>query len=934
MMKLPVFPSILLVAAAAPHAQAAERLANDHVRAELDDRGLTSFTLRGEPTLRMTEVPVSLKIDGATISAVGSPRITRGQGKVTYAYASEGYGLEVVYELRPTWRFVSKQIRVSRPGTGTGTGRYTVESVDALHLRFAGDVKVRNAGGASAFLIEPTGGRTSYFAVQQNPFPVSDTKEGLKLGYAPAMEWRTEYGPFESDRICIGAAKTTGHNVAMPTVREWEYIRDPAASITASPQIDRGAYDAIRACVDAFVISPRPKESLKVHIPWCENDYQIDLADPNGPPQYERIIDQAKAIGSDYVLFTPQNSFVSKRTDSNDAWAWESLLWLGYGPKIRKGEWDIEKGPIHPSVQHFLDYAKKRDVKLLTYIYPSLAWTQNPEWTAWAGEAKLPLGGYVGADTGVRSFQDWLVDSIVKFCDRTGVAGVSFDHWWIAYDKASSRYSQWHGCRRILEELRRRKPDILIDGRQQYHQFGAWTWLGGSYPHPTANDEQPISFRANADLHTDRVSANHQRFASYWFTVRNFTPPILNPGYLTHQTQRNTLKGFTTENFRLKDWDVRGWRYSVLSSVGTAPYNSVVSMIPARDTEEFKAFSASDQKWFAEWMRWPDTHRGFIRNTRPILGQPMMGKVDGTSMIDGDKGYVFLFNPNYRTMTASFALDGEIGLDKGREYTVRQIEPDARPIGTWRRGERVEIPMDGTSAIVLEIAPAGNSRPLTLLNANGTVALRNGVLQVTGIRGEVGSKQELLVSLPSRTQVREAQVNGKRVGFTVADGQARLDVTFEGERFAPAHAVLPYDRDFAGTSASGSFRIPAWVRGQLARAKAAWPVTYTEDDLIAPWLGQDRLLLFVQIADANDKMAVSMTIDGQPVPVKKAYNSIYPESVPGTFIGFYADVASLATGVDHRVEVTLPDGLKPGQFQGLFFDNVERETTDRVIERR
>jgi hypothetical protein len=70
--------------------------------------------------------------------------------------------------------------------------------------------------------------------------------------------------------------------------------------------------------------------------------------------------------------------------------------------------------------------------------------------------------------------------------------------------------------KRMLEELRRRLPDAVIDGRQQYQWFGPWTWLAGSYSHPTTNDEQPGSFENFPDLHLSRVSANRQRFATYY----------------------------------------------------------------------------------------------------------------------------------------------------------------------------------------------------------------------------------------------------------------------------------------------------------------------------------------------------------------------------------------------------------------------------------
>ena len=52
-------------------------------------------------------------------------------------------------------------------------------------------------------------------------------------------------------------------------------------------------------------------------------------------------------------------------------------------------------------------------------------------------------------------------------------------------------------------------------------------------------------------------------------------------------------------------------------------------------------------------------------------------------------------------------------------------------------------------------------------------------------------------------------------------------------------------------------------------------MTYTEDDLRATWLGTHRLLLFVQIAEPDEAMRAALTIDGTPVALIRAYNSIY-----------------------------------------------------------
>ena len=61
--------------------------------------------------------------------------------------------------------------------------------------------------------------------------------------------------------------------------------------------------------------------------------------------------------------------------------------------------------------------------------------------------------------------------------------------------------------------------------------------------------------------------------------------------------------------------------------------------------------------------------------------------------------------------------------------------------------------------------------------------------------------------------------------------------------------------------------------------------------------------------------------------LEKAYTAI--RAVPRTFVGFYADLSLLAADREHTFELTLPP-LRPGQFQGLFFENVEPEYTTAI----
>ena len=690
-------------------------------------------------------------------------------------------------------------------------------------------------------------------------------------------------------------------------------------------------------CVSAFALY-RPVKSLRVLVPWCENDYQIDAATPAGREEYKRILGMAAALGCRHVLCAPANSEVSSLAENRDAWGWENLLWLGLGQKLRKGAWEPGRDPVPPSVLELLNLAKTNNLKLLAYVYPSLPFMQNPDWTSWI---KGYAGGYLGADTGQVGFQDWFLNKLETFQKATGVSGYSFDHWWIAYDAApSSKYAQWAGCRHVLETLRRRLPDLVLDGRQQYHQFGVWTWLAGTYPHPLNSDEQPQSFKAFPDLHWDRVSADRQRYIAWWYRNHCFVPPEIMPGYITHQTPRNDARdACRRDRYRPADWDYLGWHYSLLSSIATAPFNHVVNMIPARDETEFQSFSDTNKKWFRDWLDWTDQNFDLLKNIRPITAHPMVGRVDGTAACKGDHGFVFLFNPNYRPLPGEFTLDASIGLKSGSEFILRQLYPDvekgkliAAPSRVfWKRGDKVVLPMPGADALVLEISPAPD--PIVapwLFGAVGRIGLTGDHLELSDVPGVVGMWKEMRILVPRGRQVASAYLNGKQIAFTKSNDVVSARVRFAGAAVDRVQQIGQYEPALAGGKYQAQFTIPGRVFQQLAERRRQWPVPCTEEDLRATWLGSDRLLLFVNVADPADTMPVMLKVDGQPATLKPAYTAIYAQAVKNTFVGWYADLSSLKPDVSHSFEIELPP-LAPGQFQGLFLDTIETEFTKEIV---
>ncbi len=924
------------------------------VQAETLDNGVVSATFEDGELVRLCNAASNrvvelagdsamLTVNGEKFAAPGRKliRTERRQDDLTFSYEAGDKQFQVVYELKPGWHFISKQIRLALPALGT----CRVDAAEVLRADLktpiAREHKASNGSGAAFLRLGEanTSPEFGVFLALQNPFLNWERRDGqIALAYLPDLEWRAEYGPFESDRVCLGLYELSGVEFPAWNLGEWKYVREPERAFDGRPLLDMAEFDAMTRCVDAFARF-RPEKSLRVHVPWCENDYQIDVATPAGRTEWKRILDQCAAVGVDHALFTPANSSVAPLQDNADAWGWENCLWLGLGQKIRKGEWNMATDPIPASIQEMLDYAKSKNVKLVAYAYPTLGWKQNPEWTAWCGGK---TGGYVGVDTGVRSFQDWFVEQLAAFQKRTGIGGYSFDHWWIAYEptkeghKPTSKYAQWHGCRRILEELRRRIPDVVMDGRQQYQWFGPWTWLGGSYPHPTTNDEQPGSFENFPDLHFSRVSGDRQRWATWYYHMEQFTPWDLVPGYMTHQTPRNDPQGRCVRDraFHVRDWDYLGWRYSVISSIGTAPFNHVVDLLPARDEAEFQHFRPEDQRWLRAWMDWTDEHRATLRHLRPIIGPPVLGRVDGTAAIRDDRGFVFLFNPNYRALDAQFTLDASIGLSGGERFVLRELYPRRGRLlgqpetGLWRHGDKVSLPIKGPQAMVLEVVPAAALELPALLGAGGQAAWDGENLILTGVEGESGTTAALTVILPPGKKVSTLQVNGRPwSSFAQTNDVLTVSVPFGGARFDHCQQVGIYDRDFSGTVFPGEFTIPSRVFAQLAERRKAWPIAYTDEDLIATWRGSDRLLLYIHIAEPDDKWTVGLKLDGQPVELKKAYSDVYPLGRERTFTGFYADVSHLKPDTRYAVEVTLPAGLQAGQFQGLFFENVEAEFT-------
>jgi hypothetical protein len=935
--------ALLILLATTPSGAFRTTLSNGRISALLGDRGLTTITdIAIGRSFRIKDDGFRLVLDGRTFDSatLRSPRLTGAKDRATLTWSDAGYEITVTYEIKPTWQFVSKQIAVVK----TPSPVYRVNEVHVFRddlVEAPEDAYVPksarpNLGTGDYGISLRFRDRRGLLAVVQNPF-LQTERDATRfvVRYAPDIEWRSENGPFLADPGLLGPYRLTGRVVPSRMTPEWAL---PSAD-GVTPGMDEAEIGAFTEMVRAFLVV-HPTAPLNIMVGWCVNDYQIDVANAEGRTEYKRIIDRAAELGAHFQLYAPSDSSISRRDDSVDDWSWEHVLWLGLGQKLRSKVWDVQTGEIPGSTREMLDYARSKGVKLVAYVYPVMPFAHNPELLVTS--KSNPNRRY--ANLASRSLQDWLIDTLVTFHRRTGVGGYAFDHTFLNLE-GSSGYAQWSGWRRVMEELRRRIPDIAIDGRQAYHLYGPWSWLAGNYPHPTFNDEQPESFIPFPDLHFDRVSADRQRYTAYRYRLYDFAPNEIVPGFATHQTPRSDDsgrmpeartddRGTVLQRFRARDWDYLGWRYSLLSSIATGGWNNVLNMIPARDEDEYRHFPDDDRRWFRSWIDWTERNKEYLRHTRPIIGQPALGRVDGTSAIVDNRGFIFLFNPNAKRLPAIFALDESVGLGPGATFLLKEVFPlEGRLVGKpgegrWRSGDQVSVDVDGGTAMVLEVQPAGAQTGPLLFGAPGTATLEGGTLALTGVRGQTGTSTDLFVLLPSGSAPSSVTINGGAVpiGTSTANGMT-IPVRFDGVPFRQYQPIAEPPPDFAGGRLTGTFTIPRRVADQLAARRKAWPIPWTPEDFQTTWLVPERLLLFVQIAQPDAKWNASLTIDGRTVELRKAYSAI--RSAPRTFVGFYADLSMLDPDREYRFELNLPP-LEPGRLQGVFFDNVETEYTSRI----
>jgi hypothetical protein len=147
------------------------------------------------------------------------------------------------------------------------------------------------------------------------------------------------------------------------------------------------------------------------------------------------------------------------------------------------------------------------------------------------------------------------------------------------------------------------------------------------------------------------------------------------------------------------DWPSEKIDYVMLSALSSSPnqlyYLPTKAGIPSRDKTEIR-----------KWLDWGRKNIRYLQVRKDLPQWPEAGKVDGSAHIIGDRGLMFLFNPNPATLPGKFRLDGEsIGLTGGARFMVEMAYPDSQARQQATFGGEVTWEVPAQSCVVLSVTP-------------------------------------------------------------------------------------------------------------------------------------------------------------------------------------------------------------------------------------
>ncbi len=397
-------------------------------------------------------------------------------------------------------------------------------------------------------------------------------------------------------------------------------------------------------------------------------------------------------------------------------WISDCHPWGGETEKMNAlvGDQQYVPGPL---VSKFLEHAKKRDVEVV--MWPTMNnthpwWRQHgkpfradkPSWLMTRdpkpGESPLLTRNKANCLANM-PFQDWLTRVNLQglatgYYKAWCIDGSFFgDGGWytsvVPVDCSSdehdhlpgdSNYASQRALDQLIAAVRRQYPDIYIIVCRPPMDLGVWSLrnVDACFTLLESGTDSPHIAGGDRIRKWSRVRVHHNFFPHY------LDLPLAFP------TRSGAQQGPS-------NWPEGNLDYIMLSALSCSPnqlyYLPTKTGIPDEDKAEIR-----------KWLDWGRENVTYLKVRKDLPDWPAAGKVDGSAHIVGDRGFVFLFNPNKTPLHGEFTLTEESSGLKGKGlFEVSQDYPESDRGTEVPYGETVRWSVPGETAVVLKVQPIG-----------------------------------------------------------------------------------------------------------------------------------------------------------------------------------------------------------------------------------
>lgn len=417
----------------------------------------------------------------------------------------------------------------------------------------------------------------------------------------------------------------------------------------------------------------------------------------------------------------------------------------------------VPDDPKPEMVKDLMDYARAQGVRMGDYSGTTAVFCAHyndhnnslghPEWiiqTATDGSRG------VGYCFGNAAFADYYINTVVPNAKKYGFEMHCLDFLNIqpCFDAthghpagADSVYQEVKGLLRVIEAINNVSPQMMT-----WSNSGNWAEFLPkiAWTNPNLYLTDPFIATPWQGLNMTRLLDDARREQMVSLHYSRFIPYR----YLTN------CQYFFSQNSIVPD--LRNYQYGALSTLAVTPNLCLGEVRPwiDRQTPEAQAEIAA---FYKKWTAFIAKNFDLWRTTYHAGDNPGMGGVEIYSHARGDRGFIFIVNPQYWDATVEIPLDARLGLDGQGECELAELYPVERlrltaQGPTVRLGTTLPFKVAAQQVLVLEVRPAPKRlKGPTLYGLPGTVEKTAGGYRIK-TRGEQGRTERFAVLLPDERQ--------------------------------------------------------------------------------------------------------------------------------------------------------------------------------------